>query len=135
MSDDPSGEILPTWLPQSFDGFRNLVLGVLVAWLVGALVGFAESIIASIMAVWGSILWVGGRVGGVLEATASTVATVPIVALGLLEGLVVDLASGVGPAAPLVVVLFLGVGIVVLLVGVRLVVGLSRRLIEVLPFT
>lgn len=133
-SNGDDGGVLPTWLPSSFTGFRNLVVGVAVSWVVTTILGIAESLIAATAAVWESLRYVGSLIGGVLEVGATSIAAGPEIALAIGRETILGLASTAGPFAPIVVILAWAVVAFVVVGMLRLVVVGARRAAGVFPF-
>lgn len=104
---------LPGWLPTSFSGFRNLVIGVISSWVVLGILDMLEVLVDSILVVYETIRSVGGMIGGVIATAGSTIGAAPTTVLSILEGLVVEIAASSGPAAPIVVGLLGGVALLI----------------------
>jgi hypothetical protein len=109
------GVSLPSWLPTSFSGFRNLVIGVISSWVVLGILDVLEVLVDSILVVTETIGSVGGTLGGAVVDVGSTIGSVPTTVLSILEELVVEIAASSGPAAPFVVGV-LGAGVLLVLI-------------------
>jgi len=134
-SGDDEGSVLPSWFPTSFEGFRNLVIGVISSWLVVGLVEVGEELVASVLEVWSAIAASGAALGSAIGAVGEPILTVPWLLLDVADTTIVSIASSTGPAAPFVIPIMWGVLILVGLAAIRGSITAAWYIWQVIPGT
>lgn len=116
---DGDGAILPEWFPTSFGGFRNLVVGVVSSWFILGVLNVLESIVDSILVVYRILQEMGSTIGSSVVSVGSTVGSVPMIVLGIVESTLVTIGASAGPAAPIVVGFIASIVLVALILTAR----------------
>lgn len=139
---DSDGISLPTWVTKYADFFKRLatnprdtIVGFVVTWLVGGVLGFGEGFVGSISAVWDSLLGAGGILFDQALTLGSVLLSAPRLLLDVIDGTIMSIASSSGPFAPLVIVALWTVVVVGIATAARNVPRILWYAYQVIPGT
>lgn len=124
---DDDGGILPSWFPTSIEGFRRLVVGIVLSAVVAWVVQVGGAIVSSILAVLDSAVAVGRALATAL-GVLGLVSRIPELALGIFGATATWIATMSGPFAPVIVVGLIAIGVVVSLWTIRRLIDLILAL-------
>ena len=113
-------------LASSIEGLESRVLGIVATWIVGGILTFRDQVTQFILDAQDAFLFAVTSGGEAVAGAVSTVGSVPLLALDVLDAALSSVAASAGPFAPLVVVVAWGLAAFAVL-------ALLRFLVWVVP--
>lgn len=133
---------LPTWITKYAAFFKRLatnprdtIIGIVVTWLVGGVLGLGTGVVGAITAAIESILGAGGILYDQLLTLGSIILSAPMLLLDVIDGAIMSIASSSGPFAPLVIVGLWAVVVVAIATAARNLPRIVWYIYQVIPGT